>query len=174
MSLDRARFERVLEDSFCAYYNIYVEEDFHGLPLAFWGEYFSRGEKYWLTKKMVMYANETNEYAYIFSAPEFDVDTVNRCVDICLEEMLPKVKPHKEHQYTNCKLIFLADSLSKDVIKAVKKRKFTKSYGRLSLEGYTTLHVAAVDMGQRKTYTNAAAYEMVKYFRKLFAARKDD
>ena len=173
MALSRSYFEKVLEDSFSAYYNIYPDVEFHGLPLVYKCEYFSRSEKFWLTKKMVMYANETNEYAYIFSAPEFDTDSVNRCVDLALEDMLPLVKPHKEHQYTNCKVIFLADSLSKDVIKTVKKRKFTKSYGKLSLEGYTTLHVAAVDMSLSKTYTNPAAHEMVKYFRKLFAARKN-
>ncbi len=174
MALSRSLFEKVLEDSFSAYYNIYADEEFHGLPLAFRGEYISRSEQYWLSKKIVVYANERNEHVYVFSAPAFDVSTVNRCMDLALEEMLPKVKPHKEHQYTNCKVIFLADSIDKDVIKAVKKRKFTKSYGPLSLHGYTVLHAAAVDMSQSRTYTNGAAYEMVKYFGKLFAARKDD
>ena len=174
MTFSREYFEKVLQESFSAYYNIYADEEFHGLPLAFMAEYFSRAEKYWLTKSMVMYANETNEYAYIFSAPEFDVDTVERCMTLAIEDMLPRLKPHKEHQYTNCKVIFLADTLSKDVIKAVKRRKFTKSYGKLSLEGYTNLLAAAVDMSSSKTFTNAAGHELVKYFGKLFAAKKDD
>ena len=173
MALDRKYFEKVLEDSFSAYYNIYPDVDFGSLPLHCKCEYFSRAEKFWLSKKIVMYANETNEYAYIFSAPEFDTDTVKACVDKALEDMLPLVKPHKEHQYTNCKVIFLSDSLSKDVIKAVKTSNFSKSYGKMGLEGYTNLLTAAVDMGSRKTFTNMPGRPMVKYFRKLFAARKD-
>ena len=173
MTLDRKYLEKVLEDSFSAYYNIYPDVEFHGLPLMCKCEYFSRAEKFWLSKKIVMYANETNEYAYIFSAPAFDADTVKRCADLALEDMLPLVKPHKEHQYTNCKVIFLADSLDKDTINAVKKCKFTKNYGKMGLEGYTNLLTAAVAVDRRKTYTNMAGNPMVKYFRKLFAARKD-
>ena len=174
MSMTRADFIEGLKLSYSTYYNVISEPEETGLPMAFRAEYFSRAEKYWLTKSMVMYANETNEYAYIFSAPEFDVDTVERCMTLAIEDMLPRVKPHKEHQYTNCKVIFLADTLSKDVIKAVKRRKFTKSYGKLSLEGYTNLLAAAVDMSSSKTFTNAAGHELVKYFGKLFAVKKDD
>ena len=172
MALSRSYFEKILEDSFSAYYNIYPDVEFHGLPLKYKCEYFSRAEKFWLTKKMVMYANETNEYAYIFSAPEFDTDTVNRCVDLALEDMLPLVKPHKEHQYSNVKVLFVADSFDGEVIKRIQSKKFEKNY-KFSLHGFTMLKTCAVDLGTEQAHPNKAGYELAKYFQKLFAARKD-
>ena len=170
MSIDRAEFTEVLRDSYSAYYNINPRDDAE-LPLIFRADYFSRAERYWLSKKITVWANETNEYAYIFSAESFDPELADKCIDFALEEALPLVKPHKEHQFTNVKVILLADSFDAKTIKTVKKRKFTKSYNH-SLHGFTNLHCAAVDISAQKAYPNRAGYELAKYFSKLFALRK--
>jgi len=171
MSIDRTEFAEVLKDSYSAYYNITPREDSQ-LPLLFRADYFSRAEQYWLSKKITVWANETNEYAYIFSAPKFDTELADRCIDFALEEALPLVKPHKEHQFTNVKVLLLADSFDAETRKAVQKRKFTKSYNH-SLHGFTNLHCAAVDMAEQKAYPNRAGHELAKYFSKLFAARNE-
>ena len=87
--------------------------------------------------------------------------------------MLPKVRPHKQHQYTNCKVILVADSISEDVAKLVKKRSFSKSYGFLSTQGYTELLAAAVDLQKEKTVTNKVGNGLNKFFDKLFALRRE-
>ena len=69
----------VLKDSYSAYYNIVPAESEDGL-LAFRADYFSRDERYWLTKNIKIWGNETNEFAYIFTAPEFDIETIDACV----------------------------------------------------------------------------------------------
>jgi len=171
MAIDREAFLATLEDSFSAYYNIVPNEDETRLPLAFRADYYSRNEKYWLTKSVKIWGNETNEFAYIFAAPTFDAALVDDCIDYVLAEALPRVKPHKEHQYTNFKAIFIADSFDEAARKAVTRRSFSKSY-HFSLHGYSTLLTAAVDLSEEKTVTNKAGYELVKYFRKLFGVRK--
>ena len=87
------------------------------------------------------------------------------------EQELPLVKPHKEHQYTNIKVILLADAVEEDVARYVKKRSFTKSY-KFSLHGFSTLKSAIADLGKQKTVTNSAGHELVPYFSKLFAAEE--
>ena len=88
-----------------------------------------------------------------------------------IADAVPRVKPHKEHQYTNFKAIFLADSFDEAAKAAIKKRSFTKNY-KFSLHGYSMLLAAAVDLSDSSTVTNKAGYPLVKYFRKLFDARK--
>ena len=171
MALDRETFLAVLEDSYSAYYNIFPNEGMTELPLVFRGDYFSRNEKYWFTKSATIWGNETNEYAYVFSAPSFDVETAERCMDYVLADALPRVKPHKEHQYTNFKAVFVADSFDEAARKAIEKRNFSKSY-QFSLHGYSTLMTAAADLSRGEATTNKAGHELVTYFRKLFDARK--
>jgi len=171
MSMDRAHFIEVLEDSYSAYYNIAEKNEETGLPLAFRAVYFSRDERYWLSKKITVWANETNEHAYVFSAESFDAALAEKCIDYAIADMLPKVKPHKEHQFTNVKVVLVADSLPAETVKLVKKKSFTKSYNH-NLHGFTTLHSAAVDLSVEKAYTNLAGHELKKYFSKLFAAQR--
>ena len=101
------------------------------------------------------------------------METVNRWTDWAVQDMLPKVKPHKEHQYTNAKVIFVADSLEKDAIRAVQKKRFSRSYGPLSVHGYTELITAAVDLSQSKAFANPAGNDLPKFFGKLFALRQE-
>ena len=172
MALDRASFLKVLEDSYSAYYNIVPDADAGELPLVFRADYFSRNEMYFILKQNTIWGNETNEYLYLFSAERFDPDTVNRCIDFAIADMLPRVKPHKEHQYTNAKTVFVADGFDKETLKVIKKRRFNKSYNH-SLYGYSSLLTAAVDMDRQKAFTNSAGQAQQKFFKKLFSLRKD-
>ena len=172
MALDRESFLKVLEDSYSAYYNLNPNEGMTELPLVLRADYFSRNERYWLTKSIPIWGNETNEYLYLFSAKQFDPDTVNKCIDYAIADMLPRVKPHKEHQYTNVKTVFVADGFDDETIRVIKKRKYSKSYNH-SLFGYTTLLTAAVDMDRQKAFTNSAGHDQQKFFKKLFSLRKD-
>ena len=173
MAIERQEFLEILRDSYSAYYNIIPPEQAAApaeLPLAFRADYFSRAERYWLTQSIPIWGNETNEYAYIFAAESFDKAMVDRCIDFAIQDMLPRVKPHKEHQYTNVKTVFVADRFEAEARKAVQKRSFTKNY-RYSLHGFTTLHAAAVDLSESKAYTNRAGHALADYFKKLFASR---
>ena len=171
--MDRALFLDVLKDSYSAYYNIIEDENLAELPMSFRADYFSRAEQYWLSKKIKVWGNETNEFCYVFSAESFDNETVDKCVKAALDESLPRVKPHKEHQYSNVKVLFVADSFDKAVKKHIQAKKFEKSY-KFSLHGFTMLKTCAVDLTAEDAYPNKAGYELAKYFQKLFAARKED
>lgn len=171
MAIERLSFLETLKDSYSAYYNINPNEDMTELPLVFRADFFSRGENYFLVKSAVIWVNETNEYVYLFSAPTFDAETVEKCMDYAIEDGLPRVKPHKDHNYTNFITVFVADSFDDDTLKAIRGRKFNKSYNH-SLWGFSLLKSAAVDLSSRKTYTNRAGHDLAKFYRKLFAVQE--
>ena len=173
MSIRREDFIEILKDSYSAYYSILPDEPAGDLPLSFRAVYGARDEQYFFVKSANIWGNEKNEHAYVFSAPTFDAKLAERCMDWAIQDMLPKVKPHKEHQYTNVKVVFVADSLDEETKQAVKKKHFSKSYGPLSVHGYTELLAAAVDLSESKSYTNRAGNQLADYFKKLFAAREE-
>ncbi len=172
MAFDREEFLNVVEDSYSAYYNIIKENLPQKLPMCFRADYFKREERYLLMKSARYYGNEMNEYVYLFSDVSFDRSLVDACIRFALEDGLPRVKPHKEHQFTNIKTVFLADHFEEEALKEIKNRKFRKSYGFLSLEGYSDLVTTAVDVKDEAIWTNPAGRDMKKYFTKLFSAQK--
>ena len=176
MAMERDLFVEIVKDAYSAYYTILPaeEKECKGLPLAFCAEYCSKDEQYFLTKSANIWRNEKREYTYVFSAPSFDPKLADACLSWALEDMLPLVKPHKEHQYTNCKVVLLADSLGEETVKTVKKSHFSKSYGLFSLQGYTELIAAAVDLSREKTFTNRVGHSLESFFGKLFALRHEE
>ncbi|MBQ6273553.1 MAG: hypothetical protein IJK63_04955 [Oscillospiraceae bacterium] len=172
MSMDREQFLNILEDSFTAYYDIEEQEN-PELPLVFRGDYRKREERYWLTKSIPIWGNETGEYAYVFSAERFTPELAEKCIAFALEDGLPRVKPHKEHQHTDIKAILIADHFDEETRKLVQKKSFTKNY-HFSLWGFSNLLTAAVDLGERKAYPNKVGHDLEKFFRKLFDLRKEE
>lgn len=171
MAIERNRLLEILRDSYSAYYNVIENNLPKKYPMAFRADYFKRGEGYFLSKKVTIYANEENEYAYVYSSSVLDLDTVKACLDFSLKDALPRVKPHKEHQCTNVKVVFVADEYGEGALEEIQNRKFQKSY-HLSLWGYSTLLAAAVVTGTEEVFTNKAGQGERKYFSKLFAAEK--
>lgn len=169
MQIAREQFIEVLKDAYSAYYNLHenIQTD---LPLIFRADYMNQDETYFLVKSAKIWVNEKNEYAYVFSAPCFDPAAIKACVDYALADGLPRVKPHKDHQCTNIKVVFLADRADEAVRRAVKKLSFTKNY-RFGLWGYTNLLAGITDLAEQKTVTNGPGHELAPFFRKLFAVR---
>ena len=172
MAIPQSKFLEILKDSYSAYYSIHDNVDELGtdLPIAFRADYAARDERYWLTKSVKMWGNEKNEYAYVFTADSFSPELAERCMTWAWQDGLPRVKPHSEHQCTNIKVIFIADSVSPETAKTVQKASMTKSY-RFGLHGYSNLLAGATDLGTQKTVTNREGHELLPYFKKLFAAR---
>ena len=170
--MERERFLEILKDSFSAYYDIVPAEN-DKLPLAFRCDYSKHDERYWLTKSIPIWRNDTGEFAYVFSAPSFEESLIERCFAYALEDGLPRVKPHKEHQRTDIKVILIADHFEKAQRDLVQKKSFTKSY-HFSFWGFTNLLAAAVDLGEERSFSNKAGYALDKYFRKLFDVRKEE
>ncbi len=173
MAIERSLFLEVVKDAYSAYYSILPAEEGE-LPLAFRAEYAARDEQYFFVKTANIWGNEKKEYAYVFSAPEIDVAMAQKCLDWALQDMLPRVKPHKEHQYTNCKVVFIVDRLGEETAKLVKKSHYSKRYGFLSTQGYTELLAAAVDLSGEKTVTNQVGRSLEDFFGKLFALRHEE
>ena len=52
MGIEREKFLDTVADSFSAYYDLHMAEGERELPLVFRADYYSRAERYWLTKNI--------------------------------------------------------------------------------------------------------------------------
>ena len=133
MPFDRNQFIEDLKGSYEMYYDLLPEEENGEIPLAFRADFHSRGEKYFLIKPAKIWSNETNEYVFVYSAPWFDREMIDRCVQYALDTALPLIHPHAEHNYSNVHTVFVADTVSEEVRRHIRKVRFSKSY-RMNLE----------------------------------------
>ncbi len=171
MAFERTEFLKLLEESYTAYYNIIKDDLPEDIPVVFRGDYFQKDELFWLSKRITVWGNETNEFAYVFSQSRFDAEDVKKCIDYAWEHGMPRVKPHKEHQYTNVKTVFLADDFSDEAVEEIKRSKRHVEYNR-AFWGYSNLITCGVNLDTESVFTNRVGSEMKKYFKKLFAAQK--
>lgn len=173
MISDREKLLSALMESYSVYYDIFPAAEDMELPLSFRADYYSRNEKYMLIKEAKIWAAETNEHVYVFSAPAFDAETARRCIDFVLEDGLPRVKPHNEHMYTYLIAQFIADDISPDVAKLVRKSRYYKNY-KLSLHGFSALKTATLDLNKEMIVTNRIGHDLAKFLKEFIKKFKEN
>ena len=156
MAIARVELLEKLRDSYEYYYDLReVGNDAGELPLAIRAEFHSRDEGYVLVKAAKIWAMESNEYLYLFSAPSIDEKTAASCLDYAVKEGLSRVKPHSEHKETSSTAVFIADTIDPAVLELIRRRKEYKSF-RLGLHGWAILRTCAVCLEKEMVVTNDA------------------
>ncbi|NCB50459.1 MAG: hypothetical protein EOM54_01070 [Clostridia bacterium] len=173
MSFDRAAFLDKLRDSYEYYYDVKTldPDENSDVPLVISAEFHARDEGYVLTKQVKIWAAESNEYVFIFSAPSFDGDTACHCIDYALADGMARIKPHSEHRNSFIIAIFIADAFDFTVQKEICKRKFDKSY-KMGFHGWSALKTAAVDIEKEMIATNRPGEDIGKFLKKLLRSEK--
>lgn len=164
---DREEFVEDLKGSYATYYDVVPADGETELPLAFRADFHSRGERFFLVKKAKIWAAETNEYVYVYSAPSFTQEDIQACCDYAWGEGLKNVEPHSEHNYSNVHVIFVADEISEGARKAVCSQKQYKSY-KMSLHGFSMMKTGYIDLSCAQYGTNKQGHDLEKFFKKLF------
>lgn len=134
-------------------------------PESLFCQFHSRSEKYVLVKRAQLWAAENNEYVFIYSTPYLGSAEWQRFTEHALAEGQKHVVPHREHMYSYITAIILADDMDLSIIKDVRRIRFTKNY-KFSLHGWSTLRVAALDVGKGAVYSNRQGKPVGKFLKK--------
>lgn len=171
LAINRESFLSKLSDSYERYYDIIEGDLDSGLPLLFFADFHARDEGYVLVKSAKIWALESNEYVYVFTAPRFTAEEAKSCLDFALADGEPRIKPHKEHKDSYIIAIFIADVIDADAEKEIKRRRFDKSF-KLGVEGWAGLKTAAVNLERECVTTNSVGSSLTKFFKKLLRSEK--
>lgn len=145
-----------------------VEEEGHLWPAT--ATYFLRDENYLLTKQHVLSAVEQHEYLYLHVADHLTADDLQSLMDLSKRAGLRKVKPHKDHMFSNVGLVILANTIDPEAQKLIKKTRFRKNY-RLTFYGWTEYQLAAMECSTNRFFSNPAGEGARKLMEQNFAPK---
>lgn len=132
--------------------------------------YFLRDENYLISRQHVLSAVEQHEYLYFHLTDHLTLEELQTQLDLAKQAGLRKVKPHKDHMFSNVGLIVLANTIEPDAVKLLKKTRFRKNY-RLSFWGWTELQLAATELSTGRFYANPAGAGAKKLMEQNFAPK---
>ena len=133
--------------------------------------YYLRDENYLISKQHVLSAVEQHEYLYFFLTDHLDEKTLREQIELSKAAGLAHVKPHKDHMFSNVGLVVLANTISPEAKKLIKRTHFRKNY-KLTFHGWTEYQLAAMETSTNSFFSNPAGKEAKKNMERNFAPQK--
>jgi len=167
-----ALLARLLE-SYSAYFDItHMDETACGGLCKALAAYHSFMEKYVLIRKARLWAAHAHEYIFLFTLERLDMAAFERIRDYFMEEgtRLTMEKVDSEHMYTYVTPLILADTVEEEARRALKRFRYYKSF-KLSVYGWTTVRLAALEVGTGKLTCNYQGREVGKFVNKIYKER---
>ena len=137
--------------SFERYYN--VREECVVAPFSAEAEFHSHNEQYFLVKSAHVADIDSNEYVFFAEEEELDYVLFEQLAQKAWEEGLSRVHPYSGHRNSDVTLIILANKISDNAFRFIKKEKKSKSY-KFSLHGWSNFRALAYETSTGRTVTN--------------------
>lgn len=163
------RLNRLL-DAYSHQYDIDRNVDVEGFVYPATATYYLRDENYLISKQHVLSAVEQHEYLYFYVTDHLTAPDLQSQVDLSKRAGLGRVRPHKDHMFSNVGLVILANTIDPEAKQLIKKTRFRKNY-RLSLYGWTEYQLAAMECSTNCFYSNPAGVGARKIMEQNFAPK---
>ena len=160
-----------LLDAYSHSYDIDRDVEEEGWTWPATATYYLRDENYLISKQHVLSAVEQHEYLYFHLTDHLTAEELQSQIELSRQAGLRKVKPHKDHMFSNVGLVVLANTISPEAQQIIKKTRFRKNY-RLSLWGWTEYQLAAMEVSTNCFYANPAGAGARKIMEQNFAPKK--
>ena len=160
-----------LLDAYSHQYDIDRNVEVEGFVYPATATYYLRDENYLISKQHVLSAVEQHEYLYFYLTDHLTADDLQSQIDLSKRAGLGKVKPHKDHMFSNVGLIVLANTISPEARKLIQKTRFRTNY-KLSFWGWTEYQLAAMEVSTSSVFSNPAGKGAKKILEQNFAPKK--
>ncbi len=160
-----------LLDAYSHQYDIDRNVEVEGFVYPATATYYLRDENYLISRQHVLSAVEQHEYLYFYLTDHLTADDLQSQIDLSKRAGLGKVKPHKDHMFSNVGLIVLANTISPEARKLIQKTRFRKNY-KLSFWGWTEYQLAAMEVSTSSFFSNPAGKGAKKILEQNFAPKK--
>lgn len=144
-----------LLDAYSHQYDIERDVEVEGGHFPAGATYYLRDENYLISRQHVLSAVEQHEYLYFFLTDHLDVSTLQEQIELSKKAGLSRVKPHRDHMFSNVGLVILANTIAPEAQKMIKKTRYRKNY-RLSFHGWTEYQLAAFERSTNCFFSNPA------------------
>lgn len=153
-------FKKLLK-SFQRYYDIKTDDVPE--PFCALAEFRSVQEQYFLLKSAKLSSSSSSETVFFYKTDILDEKNLLKIDNIAWEETLKKVNPVYGHQNSDCVLIVIADQVSPEAFRTVKKLKHYKSY-KFGLCGWSSYKACVYSCQEERAGTNWRGKDLRKFF----------
>lgn len=149
--------ERLLR-SYTQYYDMNPEPP---APFQAAAEFHSHGESYLLIKSAKLWEMDSNEYVYFAVQERFSAEELSARIEAGWDHAMPQIHPGENHRNSDVTVIFLAESLSDDAQKLLRRTHCSKGY-RHGLEGWSNLRLGAIELSSGRVTVNRHGRDLKK------------
>lgn len=156
-----------------AYYDMDEPYTLCGMECLAHGHFYSHSEKYVLSREARLWESDNFEHVFFIGRQALgkaDLEEMDRLVRDYVEPVMVregKPYPDRNHMYTYITFVFLSESpLEKEVIKSIKKYKFTRNY-LFTFRGFCEVKIVAADMADGRLCTNRSGASLTRLYKKL-------
>lgn len=148
------RLDKLL-DAYSHQYDIERNVDASGFCYPATATYYLRDENYLISRQHVLSAVEQHEYLYFYLTDHLTVNDLQAQIELSRQAGLSKVKPHKDHMFSNVGLVILANTIEPEAQRLIRRTRFRKNY-RLTFHGWTEYQLAAMEVSTNRFFSNPA------------------
>ena len=150
--------------SYGHYYDVYRDNVTDGFVAE--AHFHSHDEQYFLFKAAKLSEADSNEYVYFALAETLTAETVDALTEKAWAAAMSLVNPSPSHQGTDAALVILADTITPDAVRAIKKARRFASY-KHGFHGFSHFRLIAFEPTSKKLVHNRMGDSMKKLFRNI-------
>lgn len=148
------RLDKLL-DAYSHQYDIERNAEAAGCCYPATATYYLRDENYLISRQHVLSAVEQHEYLYFYLTDHLTAKELQTQIELSRQTGLSKVKPHKDHMFSNVGLIVLANTIEPEAQRLIRRTRFRKNY-KLTFHGWTEYQLAAMEVSTNRFFSNPA------------------
>lgn len=153
-------------------YDIAREVEVPGGAFPATATFYIRDENYLIDRKKILNAVEQHGYVYFYLTEHLDAEELQKQIDLSLQAGMEQIHPGREHMFSFVSLVILADTITPEAQKLLKKTRFRKNF-RLALHGWMEYHIAAMECSTNSFFSNPAGKEERRVLKENFSNRQN-
>lgn len=150
--------------SYTRYYDIYREDVADGFAAE--AHFHSHDEQYFLVKTAKLAEADSHEYVYFALAETLTADLVQSLSEKAWSAGMSHVQATSSHHSSDVALVILADTISPEAVRPIKKARRFASY-KFGLHGFSHFRLIAFEPTSKKIVHNRMGDTLKKLFRNI-------
>lgn len=162
--MDYKEYLNNIEKRLANHFDIERDHDINGYVLDLYAKYHLRNERYMLSRKMVVYAFENNEYIFIKYFDRIDEICLKEYIDFLVNSINDIVKPNENHMSSVITGVLVTKHKpNTKIIDTIKKFKYQKGFA-FGFKGWADIRLILVTMDDNYIVTNRKGKEVRKVY----------
>ena len=162
--MEKTQYLQFIERKYQKHFSVYNDFELFNMNFDIYAKFSEVGGRTFITHADVIDRYEVYEHCFVKSFNKLEINEVENFSEFLKALTINFVKPNKEHKSTKITGVLVSDEpISNEVVKLIESFKHTKYY-KFLLQGYSDVRLLAVDLSNKKVFSNKVGKEVKKVF----------